>query len=246
MSQLIFNRHELKYIIDWKMYNKLIKQIAPFTNPDKFSLQSGNYSILSLYYDTANFDAYYSKIDGQKIRQKLRIRWYLLDNGNDVSYLELKKKYINQILKRRLAIDTKNVDKFLEGLYPPEKICKNEKELGIAKEILYYYELMESKPKLYVHYFREAYFGKFENRLRITFDKKISAVRWHRREFMFGKKRYIFNPFYMVMEVKFFNSMPIWLINVVNSNNLVERRISKYCMSVEVTDILRLNLKEEM
>ena len=83
MNRLIFNRHELKYLVDWKTYNRLIRQIAPFTNPDSFSGENNGYSILSLYYDNANYDCYYSKIDGEKIRQKLRIRWYLSDDENN-------------------------------------------------------------------------------------------------------------------------------------------------------------------
>lgn len=246
-NQTVFKRYELKYIIDWKMYNSLRNQIEPFTNSDSYSREQGGYSILSLYYDTINYNCYYAKIDGEKLRQKLRIRWYLSDDESYTSaHIELKKKYVDQVLKRRLKIDKKSIDKFLEGIISPDKICKDEKELSIAKEILYYYELMKLKPKVYVHYFREAYYSKFENRLRITFDKKISCSSWHREEFMREGNRYIINPFYMVMEIKFFNSMPLWLINILNHYNLLARRISKYCIAVETANLLKLNLKEGM
>lgn len=248
MNRLIFNRHELKYLVDWKTYNRLIRQIAPFTNPDSFSGENNGYSILSLYYDNANYDCYYSKIDGEKIRQKLRMRWYLSDDENNKTvYLELKKKNNNQVLKRRLKMDTDIVDKFLEGIIHPDEICKDEKELSIAKEILYYYKIMRLKPQIYVHYLREAHYGRFENGLRITFDKKVSGNSWSARGFALEKCKYIFNPFYyMVMEIKFFNSMPRWLINILNNNNLSERRLSKYCMCIEAVKLLKLNLKEEM
>lgn len=240
MIRKLTYRFEIKFLIDWMAYVKIRGQIQPFVNLDSYAPAGGRYSILSLYYDSPAFDCYYDKIDGNDRRHKLRVRWYLDENGKRATaFLELKKKVNYGTFKKRLMLNNEDVDDFFgnrNGCI--KRICKDSRQEDFAKEMLFYYSAQRLQPVVYTHYLREAYVGKCENRLRITFDMKISCKPGSKKDFDFASKRYIFNPYYMILEIKGFHDMPYWLISIINNNSLQEQRISKYCMAVDAAHLL--------
>ena len=241
MIRKLTYRFELKFLIDWPAYLRIRNQIQPFVGLDSYSLSGGRYSILSLYYDSPNFDCYYDKIDGNDRRHKLRVRWYLNEQGGkETAFLELKKKINYGTLKSRLKIDSNDLTDFFRNKKDCfKRVCKDVRQEEIAKEMLFYYSVQNLKPVVYTHYLREAYIGKCENRLRITFDMKISCKPGTcSREFDYSSRNYIFNPYYMVFEIKGFHDLPNWLVSIISSNNLQRQSISKYCLAVEKAHLL--------
>lgn len=232
MSQLMFNRHELKFLIDVKLHSAISKQMIPFMARDAYCKDNMHYSITSLYYDTYDYVCYRDKIDGQKIRQKLRIRKYR--DGGPV-YVELKNKYINQVMKRRLALNPGDLEGFLSGSVGLSEVCRTDKELAIARELRLFMHSHKLEPKVNIHYQREAYQGKYDPGLRVTFDREIACCSVRGSEFSFDRKKYVMNPYYMVLEIKFNRAMPLWLGHILNSHNLSETRFSKYCMAVDAS-----------
>ena len=235
MIKVSFCRYELKFLIDWKIYTDLRKRILPFVRPDNYGSPEGTYNILSLYYDSPNYDCYYDKIDGQGERYKLRLRWYL-DNQSPSEYahLELKKKHNGSILKERLKVKKDLVSEFLKGNTGSISHASMGKyDMNTAKKMLYYIEMQQLKPVVYTNYIREAYECTTEHRLRITFDMKISCQKYGEKEFGSCSKKYIFNPYYMVLEIKGFDCISLWLMNILNEYNLQQKAISKYCMALD-------------
>jgi hypothetical protein len=230
----------MKFLTDWVTYVKMRSQIQPFVALDKYAPAGGRYSLLSLYYDSPGYDCYYDKIDGNDRRHKFRIRWYLDQEGvRKTAFLELKKKVNYGTFKKRLMVNNDVADDFIKGKQDCiKRICADPRQHDIANEMLFYCSAQKLQPVVYTHYLREAYIGKCENRLRITFDMKISCKPGRDRDFDFVSKRYIFNPYYMVLEIKGFHDMPYWLISIINNNNLQRQNISKYCMAVEAANLL--------
>jgi hypothetical protein len=68
-----FNRYELKYVVDARRYHALIDDLRHFMVPDSHGDPGGSYPVVSLYYDSPEFEAYYSKIEGLRFRRKLRL-----------------------------------------------------------------------------------------------------------------------------------------------------------------------------
>ena len=96
-------RLEYKFLVNKADLNKLRNRLLPFVELDPFVKEGSvhEYTVRSIYYDSSNFDFYFEKIDGYKIRKKLRIRSYDKVNNNNLVFLEIKHKYDNFIGKNR-------------------------------------------------------------------------------------------------------------------------------------------------
>ena len=71
-------RLEYKFLVSNDDLPRLRKKMRPFLDVDPFAKdKEGNqYTVRSIYYDTSSYDYYHEKMDGIKIRKKLRIRSY--------------------------------------------------------------------------------------------------------------------------------------------------------------------------
>jgi hypothetical protein len=71
-------RFEAKYKISRYQYYQVKNALAPFMQLDPFSnaAPKNKYLVRSLYFDTADYQAYYEKINGDCNRVKFRIRAY--------------------------------------------------------------------------------------------------------------------------------------------------------------------------
>lgn len=85
-----------------------------------------------------------------------------------------------------------------------------------------------------VTYEREAFFSKFDNTLRITFDKNIRYKKANNYEVLFSDHHYqaIHHDFF-VLEVKFAKGFPDWLQKILYSHKLVRKSFSKYAESID-------------
>ena len=64
-----FNRYELKYVLRYQEYQKILPYLFQNMRRDKYADETGKYQISSLYYDTPDQTFYFDKIDGIKYRR---------------------------------------------------------------------------------------------------------------------------------------------------------------------------------
>jgi hypothetical protein len=98
------------------------------------------------------------------------------------------------------------------------------------------------EPNLIVSYNRAAFFDLYKRDLRITVDRNFRCRNLDLsldRQRMRG--RWAISPTYMVVEVKFNDTIPRWLCTVLNRLDVQIERVSKYCYAVEA-----LGLHEKM
>ena len=219
-----FNRWELKYLVHIKTMYRVIKSIESYVAPDENGAE-GMYKISSLYYDTPDFRFYREKADGQKFRQKLRLRKYAADN--EYSFFEIKQRYNSTVMKRRVRLRDKEAHALAKGIsssrqYPAE-------QRGVIEQVEYMMSVNALVPKLNVSYMRRAFTGKYENDLRVTFDTNLKCSRHNDNE----NQKYMIHPSYAVMEIKADERVPMWLIRIIQKYNLEANRVSKYCLGVE-------------
>ncbi len=71
-------KYEFKYIVPVSRMDQLREAIRPYVELDPYAdmMENHEYTVRSVYFDTSRFDYYYEKIDGYKIRKKIRIRGY--------------------------------------------------------------------------------------------------------------------------------------------------------------------------
>jgi hypothetical protein len=241
-------RYERKYLVSNDMLEIVRKRILPFLAPDiNGGITPGGtpqYTVRSIYLDSYDMECYHQKESGIKLRRKLRIRGYGQLHKNSRVVFEIKRKIGGRIRKHRSlfyfrnlidVIDTGNVDKF---------VIKNgcEGALDDARRFFFHLKKKQYSPVNLVTYEREAYQGKFNSDVRVTFDKNIRSKVFPDYGELYDDKglKPLFNN-HFVMEIKYFTSeMPGWLRSIVHEFGLRNDAISKYTIGY---DVARYNRK---
>lgn len=232
----VAQRIEAKYLISEYQAAAIRDYIQPYMKPDPFGAE---YPVNSLYLDSADLRMCASSKTGEKNRHKLRIRWYEDDPQRPVTF-EIKQR-INQILKKqRAVVDRKHVGRILSG--GPITSDMLAKRTTDAKINLYRFrDLMESMaatPRVAVRYGREAFVSSLEEPIRVTFDRRIECMACD-----------TFNPedwssdmwtgldgFPIVLEVKFTDTYPSWVKQLVCRYHLLRDSVAKYVICVDALE----------
>lgn len=218
MSNKVFKRMEIKYIIDKEKLDIILPVIKTYLSPDPY----GEKTIQSLYFDTNDNCLIRNSIEKPTYKEKLRLRSYGLIKKEDIAFLELKKKYNGVVFKRRILLSEEEAMNFIN-----KKI--NLKKEQIAKEIEYFINYYKDlSPKFLILYDRIAFY-QLNSDLRITFDYNIryrkTNLNLHTN--LNGKLiEEVKNK--VVMEIKSAYSMPIWLAKLLNENKIYKQSFSKY------------------
>ena len=157
MDEKIFDRIEKKYLITAKQKRKILKELKKHMKKDKYFKSD----VFNIYFDTDNYDFIIKSIDHPTFKQKLRARSY---DGYDKVFFELKTKMLgkdhNVGYKRRVLITHKDYDDLVKGRASMLELASRKIEEGsdlqIAKEVDYFMQHFDLKPKILVYYDRES------------------------------------------------------------------------------------------
>lgn len=238
ISQII-GRSELKYFIVPESIQEIRDYLRPYTELDPFSaeIENHSYTVRSIYFDTDSFDFYYEKMDGLKIRKKIRCRAYNEFDVDKPAFLEIKRRYNNQIIKERAKIPLSRIEEIHKRLENPSDIdTKWVNNKNTVEKYLYNIKKLNLHPAALVTYEREAYIGALNNHERITFDKNIRCLLFPEISELFREDdlKIVTDTLY-ILELKFENFMPKWMISLVRDLRLRQEPIPKYCMSIDTS-----------
>lgn len=233
------SRYEYKYLVPNTLIENLREGMQPYVELDEFARKhsNGQYTVRSIYYDSSKFNCYKEKIDGVQIRNKYRIRGYDEISKESITFLEIKHKDTNCISKSRAPIYYTNVARSLDSRSINDHVLSfsgNGVEKKAAQKFIYYYSLKNLQPAVLVIYDREAFLGKFDPSLRVTFDKNLRSVIYPELNQLYEEdnaKATMSNHF--ILEVKFFGFLPSWIKSLISKYKLDRRALSKYTMSLE-------------
>ncbi|MFX1295880.1 MAG: VTC domain-containing protein [Promethearchaeota archaeon] len=238
--QKYFNRFEVKYQISLKERDNLLRYIQPFMRLDPYVQNNYDYEVRSLYFDSNFQHSFLEKEDGIGFRKKLRIRYYPNSTRDNKSYvfIEIKKKINENVAKRRIYIPLENVLNILNNNH---KVAKNfyenasTQDKNTLKEIWFFCKKYKLKPVCIVSYKRRPYLSRFENTFRITFDTNVK-VRNHNLDLRIGGgSKFIIPQNICIMEVKFNNFIPNWAIKIIQKNDCIQYKISKFATGIKKT-----------
>ncbi len=231
-----FERKEYKYRVPLKNLDQLRERISSYMELDGFCSDCNNnqYSVRSIYLDTPGNLFYFEKIDGLKVRKKLRIRAYNDIDEKDIVFLEIKRKIGDTIFKERTKV--KYSDSFL--LLNGARIKPVDKDDPTAQTTLnrfiYLTKRLKLEPNSLITYEREAYKGIGDDNLRVTLDLSIrSYPKPKLSEICMFEEMKIFADDFFIMEVKFNGKMPQWVKRAVQDFGLRLQPFSKYCNGVD-------------
>ncbi len=230
-------RHEFKYYVPELKYWELRKRIAPFLQPDPHAGSvGGRYTVRSIYFDTQNFEHYFTKIDGLAHRLKVRLRGYNIGDENSEVFFEIKRKYEGPILKNRSNMPFGVAQKLLAGA-SVEQYASEINRLDDARRFLYQYFARQMRPIVNVIYEREAYFGVNpdpDNNFRLTLDLNLRCVAMPKVADLYKEHNPQYaNPGFFILEVKFNQYCPKWIKPIIENMHLYREAASKYTNCID-------------
>ena len=231
---LLFQRKEVKYLVDRTTRTALTADLKAFMRPDVYSSQDGSYLVRSLYFDTNYHMAYHEKLSGAAIRHKLRIRAYGL-NPREAKFvrLEVKSRYLSHIHKITVDVPTAQYEAMEPAVMgrslPPEQILNDSR---ISKEFFRLQRQYNMVPKIMVQYRREAYERNEIHRVRANFDDEILGSRELNLLDPLQSARPLLKNGNAVFEIKVDGTMPFWLHHLISKYDLQDQAFSKFTNSV--------------
>ncbi|MBU0561155.1 MAG: polyphosphate polymerase domain-containing protein [Bacteroidetes bacterium] len=238
-------RLEYKYLVPLSSVNHIRKRLFPYVDIDEFASEclDNTYTVRSIYFDTSQLSFYHEKIDGLQIRKKIRIRGYNDYRENNIVFLEIKRKNDNYINKNRSPIMFHNVSEFLNTKDFDSFILTNygtTASYSDAEMFIHNIHSSQLKPIILVVYEREAYTFKFDDRLRITFDKNLRYVLLPSIAKLYSDEE-MYYPLqkYFILEIKFSNGFPSWLQRILMDFNLGRMALSKYTICLDDASSLK-------
>jgi len=235
------SRHELKYHISESKAEVIAQFIKPYLQLDRYCKlhRSGDYPIVSLYLDSGDLQLCKESLGGHKNRFKLRIRSYT-DELDYPRFLEIKRRINTIIIKSRARVMDRDVPTLLAGSPLPSQNYTADTET--INQFQFYMNNIRARPAVLVRYTRQAYEGGPENRVRVTFDRKLSYHVTSLPEVRLSGGGWQPNPYTLggiILEVKFTGHYPVWLSRMVKCFNLQQQSISKYASSIKESCLLK-------
>jgi hypothetical protein len=224
-----FNRFEFKYIVRDSAARAFAAGLAGYAEADRNARQGG-YPVHSVYWDSQDLRCFWEKLDGEKYRRKLRLRRY---GESSQVFVEIKQRIDRTVQKRRTLLPLAEARR-LFGPGGPEPGAESEIRDPVLSEALFLCRYYRLEPKMAVGYRREAFFGSFEQDLRITFDRRLqydARALDPSQPFVTGK--YMLSPDQVVLEIKFNHTVPLWLSKLARRHELELVRLSKYCRAID-------------
>ncbi len=241
-SQAIYKtmrRLEYKYLVPKAQLDDIRAALRPWVFLDAFSASRPDkqYTVRSIYYDTRRFGCYEEKLEGFRLKKKLRIRGYNTPDENSIVFLEIKRKQENFIDKSRAPVKWSRIEEVFSGYGPdPGGIPFEEgsAETEAAHRFLYNYYRRKMLPTVLVAYEREAFYSRFDPSLRITFDKSVRGRLYPTLDSLYVDRdaRYAM-PGHFVFEVKFHRGLPRWIRTLVARFDLKRLAVSKYAICID-------------
>lgn len=217
--QDIFKRYELKYLVTQEQKALLLRAMEPYMRPDEY----GRSTICNIYFDTPDYLLVKRSLEKPVYKEKLRVRSYGRATRESLVFLELKKKYKGVVYKRRIcAQEQEAMNYLLRG----SALSQGGQ---IVEEIDYFKEMYQGlAPAVYLSYEREAFYGKEDRELRVTFDENIM---WRKHSLSLCAKSYgmaVLEPDMVLMELKIASAVPLWLCRLLSENAIFQTGFSKY------------------
>ena len=221
-------RFEFKYRIPESVVSNL-SEIAQFhLQPDQHSSR-GQYTVNSLYFDTADEQDAHDTDEGVVLRSKVRLRSYYA-SPRPPFFLELKQRFGSSIYKTRVALSPEDADRLANGRAPIDAYGTSSRNeaLDTIREVI---DRRGMTQRVWVKYQRVAWTSPWGDGVRMTLDRSLETqvaptgsamdlcpVGWMYPEL---DER-------PVLEFKFFGAAPAWMQRLARDFELDRTSCSKY------------------
>ena len=217
-NKMIFQRYESKYLMDFRQMQAVLAAMAPHMVPDEYS----HSSIRNLYLDTPDYRLIRRSLEKPVYKEKLRVRSYGQAGEHDPVFVELKKKYLSVVYKRRISVPQDQAMACIDRSQPWQ-------DSQIGRELAYTMDFYQSlRPAVFLSYERDSFRGVEDEELRVTFDREI---RYRQEELTLDSDTWgtpILPPGKVLMELKVAGGLPLWMTHVLSEQRIYKTSFSKY------------------
>ena len=233
MAIEVFNRREVKYMLNDDDKAALLSIIGDYMDCDPFNKDGKTYSISNLYLDTDSDELIRKSLEKPDFKEKIRLRSYGMVGLGDKVFLESKKKFNGLVNKRRTNFILRDAYRYFEdGTIPANPVQENGKRLKmnmqVMKEIDYIMHFYRLKPKVFIAYERYAFFEKNNSDFRLTIDTNIQTRRSDLRLDSPAYGKQLLQKGQWLMEAKAFKAFPLWFTHFLAERRLFKTSFSKY------------------
>jgi SPX domain protein involved in polyphosphate accumulation len=225
-------RYELKYIVPESVTQPVRAFVSSHLQLDEYASASDNYSygIHSIYLDSDSLHTYHAGRQGDRNRFKLRIRYYNESPDSPV-FLELKRRQKEIIQKTRCTVPR---DALMDVLAGDTSRLKTKDLPGHASFCQKMHEI-SATPRAQVSYIREAWQSRDDNSVRVTIDRAVRAEPCFDLKMSVTMK----NPVLVfghnaILELKFTNRAPNWILELIRMFSLVQTGGPKYAGGIRL------------
>lgn len=215
----VFRRRELKFLLCDAQCQVIQEALYRRMEPDPHGLST----ICNLYYDTPDYRLIRHSLEHPVYKEKLRLRCYGQASPDADIFLELKKKYKGVVYKRRVKVTEP------EGIAFMNRTGVLRKQNQISREIIYFRDFYQTlRPQVYLCYDREAWYDPVDKGFRMTLDRN---VRYRTTDLCLSTPfggRDILEPGQTLLEVKAEGAVPLWLVDLLNCEQIRKQSFSKY------------------
>lgn len=218
-TQMVFERYEIKYLLNRRQKERVLRAMEPCMEPDGY----GRSVIRNLYYDTDTYRLARTSLEKPVYKEKLRVRSYRAASPEDRVFVELKKKYDSVVYKRRVGIAEGQAMAYLAGeTSAPVRT-------HITEEIDYFLKFYQTlRPRVFLSYEREAFYAREPGCLRVTLDENLL---FREEDLSLGCGVYgeaLLEPGQTLMEVKTPGGIPLWMVKILSEERIRRASFSKY------------------
>lgn len=248
-GRMAAGRLEYKHLVPIQQVAALRAAIMPYVRLDPFAAKMPNheYTVRSIYYDNRRFTCYWEKFDGYRLKKKLRIRGYNRPGPDSMVFFEIKRRNEDFISKSRAPVRWDQLPAVFGGYGRNEEPWPFEPGTPPAEaagRFMYNYYRRRMLPVVLVAYEREAFFGRFDPALRLTFDKNVRSRLYPALDSLYDDRDARFlTPKYFVFEVKFYMVLPRWIRQLALEFGIERQAFSKYATGIDVHELDRKLLR---
>ena len=216
--QAVFKRKEMKYLLSAPQYQRLTEELKDRIVPDDFPVSA----ISNLYYDTPDFRLIRTSLQKPKYKEKLRLRCYKVPNADTQAFLEIKKKAMGIVYKRRESLPYRRAVNYLAGKGPGG-------DSQIFRELDWMLRSYKTlAPAMFLSYDRLSFKGREDPSVRLTFDRNIL---WRTTALDLAAGTWgepLLSPGDRLMEIKIAGAMPIEIARILSELKIYKSSYSKY------------------
>lgn len=234
---VVSQRFEYKYLVS-EAQAALVRSFASsYMSADRHTdaAYDNQYDIYSLYLDSPDLRLYRRSCNGEKNRFKLRVRYYDSRSETPV-FVEVKARKSDCICKQRAAVPKESLDRVLGSYFlsARDMDVSSACDLNALERFCELGAGLSARPNVLIRYTREAYEDPFGGSLRITMDRHLACRRMQGHAVATDDFGWIDLPSeWVVLEIKFTNTFPKWVSEMVQALGLVRTSAAKYVRSVE-------------